>query len=915
MLGNRRLVWSGPAALLWCLTLAPLAPAAPRPNVVIIVTDDHGYGDIGWNNPAVKTPHLDRLAADGARLERMVVNPICSVTRAALLTGLATARTGVNNSSGLDLKYRILPQAFHDAGYQTWMCGKWHLGGPEDSQRSGPQYLPQARGFDSFYGLLGGAIDYTTHERKETGQLDWQRNGQPIREEGFSTDLLADEASRLVRGRQKQQPFLLYLAFNAVHGPLAPPPSAPTLSKRDRRPLLLANLTHLDAALGRVLATLDAEGLRNDTLVFFCGDNGGQLNQGASNGTLRGEKGGTFEGGIRVPAAIRWPGQIKAGQVSRQLMAAMDLLPTLCAAAGVATGIGEPLDGVNLWPALTTGRVGKHPPFVMGNKDVACFSEPWKLVVPPGGEAPLLFDIQADPAESRDLAAAHPEIVATLEREIAAVRGPGGKGGNRKPEGGTKGKKRGGTGGKASADNAPPASSAAPASQSKTAGRPPNVVFILADDLGWRDTGFAGNRFAETPRLDRLAREGVVFRQAYASAPNCAPTRACLLTGQYTPRHGVYTVVDERHDPGQPAHQVIAATSQAALPESAVTIATLLKSKGYATGCYGMWNLGRGRSGPGSPLGQGFDVYQQPRDLGFAQNTYRDEAGRYLVNELTSAALEFVETHRQQPFFLYLATHDVHAPLDPQPDLLEKYQRKLKSQSQGATTSADDPAYAATIEALDTAIGTLLDRLTAWGLAENTLVVFTSDNGGTPEYTLPLNGSKGTLYEGGLRVPCVAWGAGVVHPGRTTDEPILSMDWYPTLAALAGAELPKNVAVDGQNLMPILADTGPLERPAVFWHFPCYVGRGEPSSAVRMGEFKLIEKFGSRTVELYNLRDDPGEAHDLSQSQPALAKRLATSLRAWQQGIRAPRPETSNPAYDPATQRREYRKRPAERGS
>lgn len=404
--------------------------AAERPNVVVIVSDDHGFGDVGWNNPEVGTPQLDRLARDGVRLDRFYANPICSVTRAALMTGLATLRTGVNNSSGLDLQYRLLPQAFHDAGYQTWMFGKWHLGGPDDYQRSGPKYLPHSRGFDYFYGHLHGAIDYYRHERKDLGQLDWQRNGTPVREEGFSTDLLVDDAIRRVRQRDASRPFLLYLAFNAVHGPLQPPPSALEVSKRDRRQLLLANLAHLDAALGRLLQTLDDERLRESTLVLFFGDNGGQLSMGASNGTLRGEKGNVFEGGIRVPAAIRWSGQLSAGATSSQFLSAMDLFPTLCGAAGISTGVATPLDGVDLWPALMAGEEAPRAPFVMGNKDVACFSPPWKLVIPGRGETPLLFDIVADPTEQRDVADANPARVAELVQVVAnigEVKGGGAK--------------------------------------------------------------------------------------------------------------------------------------------------------------------------------------------------------------------------------------------------------------------------------------------------------------------------------------------------------------------------------------------------------------------------------------------------------------------------------------------------------
>lgn len=416
--------------------LAAAGPASAqsppvRPNIVLIVSDDHGFGDIGWHDPQVSTPNLVRLAQSGTRLDRFYVNPICSVTRAALMTGISTSKTGVNNSSGLGIRYRILPQAFHDAGYQTWMFGKWHLGGNADSQRPGPEFLPHARGFDYFYGHLHGAIDYYLHQRKDLGQLDWQRNGKPIVEEGFSTDLLADDAIRMIRGRDHQRPFLLYLAFNAIHGPLQAPPATDITARGNRRELLLANLSHMDAAIGRVVATLQQQGLRDNTLIWFTGDNGGQLSQGASNGPLRGEKGGAFEGGLRVPALVSWPARFPAGQTSQQFMCAMDVLPTLCAAAAIPTGITGPIDGVDVGESIRTGQAMPRPPFVMGARDVAVFRPPFKLVQSQGA-APMLFQLEEDPTEQHDVASQHPETVAELSKLVILGRGPGGGGGQGK---------------------------------------------------------------------------------------------------------------------------------------------------------------------------------------------------------------------------------------------------------------------------------------------------------------------------------------------------------------------------------------------------------------------------------------------------------------------------------------------------
>ena len=441
--------------------------------------------------------------------------------------------------------------------------------------------------------------------------------------------------------------------------------------------------------------------------------------------------------------------------------------------------------------------------------------------------------------------------------------------------------------------------------------RPPNIVFILIDDMGWRDVGFAGNTFVETPHIDRLADEGIQFTQAYASAPNCAPTRACLISGQYTPRHGVYTVIDPGHDPGQPHHRIISARSEESLSGETVTIAEVLKDRGYATACFGMWNLGRGRNGPTTATGQGFDVYKKPQDLGFDQNAYFATDGRYLTDVLFDEGLRFMEQHADEPFFLYLPTHAVHAPFEPKPELVKKYSEKARRLG----LDGDDPVYAAMIEAVDQNVGRLLAHLERQQLADNTLVVFTSDNGGTPQYVAPLNGSKGALYEGGIRVPCAVWGSRVENPGRTCDEPVLSMDFYPTLAELASATLPAQQPIDGVSLVPLLNRSGDFNREAVYWHFPCYIGRGEPSSAVRAGDWKLIQKFENQSVELFNLHDDPGESRNLAQANKDRTNQMLRLLTNWQSSLNAPLPSEPNPSFDPNAIRRGQGQRKAKPGN
>jgi len=428
--------------------------------------------------------------------------------------------------------------------------------------------------------------------------------------------------------------------------------------------------------------------------------------------------------------------------------------------------------------------------------------------------------------------------------------------------------------------------------------RPPNVVLILMDDMGWRDVGFMGNTFVETPHLDRLATQGLVFTQAYASAPNCAPTRACLMSGQYTPRHGVYTVVDPRQPPGSPWHKLLAADSRAELSTDVVTLPEALKARGYATAFLGMWNLGRGRTGPVTPGGQGFDTVVFPENLGFAKDAYFDAAGNQLSDRLADEALAFIERQRAGPFFVYLADHAIHAPYDPEPDLLAKYEKRATA----ANDQRNDAAQAATIEAVDRNVGRIVAGLARLGIADDTLVIFTSDNGGTSRFTPPLNGGKGELYEGGIRVPLVIAGPGVNKPGTTCDVPVASIDLYPTLVDLAGGTPGKQL--DGTSLEPLLGGGGTLPRERLFWHFPCYVGRATPASAVREGSLKLVEFFedGGR-VELYDLSTDPGERRDLAATMPGKAAALAGRLRAWQRETRAAIPTQANPAYEPEADR------------
>jgi len=416
----------------------------------------------------------------------------------------------------------------------------------------------------------------------------------------------------------------------------------------------------------------------------------------------------------------------------------------------------------------------------------------------------------------------------------------------------------------------------------------PNFIFILVDDMGWRDVGFAGSELAPTPHIDALAKKGLIFRQAYAAAPNCAPTRACLMTGQYPPRHGIYTVLDDRHLPGSPQQKIMAATSQSELPSQTKTIADILHEHGYATGVVGMWNLGRGKSGPASPLGHGFQYFTEPKALGFEKDAYLRPDGSELTDVMTDAAIEWMTKHKDGPFFLYFAPHAVHAPFQPKPELLKKYSdRKDKMEAE----------YCATIESLDHDIGRLVSELEKLGLSEKTHIFFTSDNGGTRQFNAPLREGKGSLYEGGIRVPALWTGPGVPS-GSVSEEPISTIDFLPTLAELAQAALPPEQTCDGLSLMPC-RDGKPLGRGQLYWHFPCYTGNAKPSSAIREGDWKLIEFFETGQPELYHLSVDAAESKNLATTNPEKTAQLLGLLHNWQKATQAALPGGPNPNYDP----------------
>ena len=426
----------------------------------------------------------------------------------------------------------------------------------------------------------------------------------------------------------------------------------------------------------------------------------------------------------------------------------------------------------------------------------------------------------------------------------------------------------------------------------------PNIILVLADDLGWTDLGCYGSSFYKTPNIDRLAQSGMRFTDNYSACTVCSPSRAGILTGQYPARLHVTDWIPG-HD--RPQARLLSPDWTMHLPLEAPNIARALKSCGYNTASIGKWHLGSSEFWPEK---QGFDLNIAGCDRGQPPNyfspykieTLKDGApGEFLSDRLTDEALKFIESNRNHPFFLYLPHYAVHTPLMAKPDVIAKY--KVLANPSAPQHNA---VYAGLVESVDDSVGRLLEGLDQLKLSENTIVIFTSDNGGLLLSTSnqPLRAGKGSAYEGGVRVPLIIKWPGVTRPGSVCNTPVIGVDFYPTLLAMAGANLPPAV-VDGENMEPLLRQSGAMKRDAIYWHYPHYHPQGAtPHGAIRQGDFRLIEFYEDHHVELYNLKEDISESHDLATTLPDKASALRQKLQEWrkQAGVQMP---AVNPNYDP----------------
>lgn len=443
--------------------------------------------------------------------------------------------------------------------------------------------------------------------------------------------------------------------------------------------------------------------------------------------------------------------------------------------------------------------------------------------------------------------------------------------------------------------------------ESNEAGTRPNIVLILADDLGPTDPACYGSGYYKTPNIDRLAAEGMKFTDGYTCGPNCQPTRAALMSGQYGPRTGVYTVGGtDRFDTSK--RPLVPVENVTSLPTKIMTVAEALNAAGYKTGMFGKWHLGDDEAH--HPSKQGFEeaIVSMGKHFDFATKPKVEiPKGTYLADFLTDRAVDFIDRHQKEPFFLYVPHFGVHSPFQAKRDLIAKFQGKP------AVGGHHDPTYAAMIASVDESVGRITAKLDELKLSENTLVIFSSDNGGVGGYdregiakaggitdNAPLRGGKGMLYEGGVRCAYLFRRPGKIAAGSTCAEPICSVDLYPTLVELAGASAPpKDVQpLDGVSYVSLLhgGGAGKLPREAIFWHFPGYLGAGAdtwrttPVGAVRVGDFKLLEFFEDNRLELYDLRNDVGQKTNLATSMPDKAKEMHDRLVAWRAEVQAPMP-------------------------
>ena len=890
-------------SLLLALACAALVRAVPvgsaaaaeertRPNVILFLTDDQGFGDLGCHgNPHLKTPNLDAFAAEALELTQFHVSPVCSPTRASLMTGRYNFRTGVCDVFGkacaMDPEEVTIAEALRAAGYATGMFGKWHLG--DDPRKS-----PNAQGFDEALTFPGAAM-----RRGQYFNPELLHNGRKERFQGYCMDIYTDAAIAFMK-RNRERPFFLYLPTNLVHVPLevadelAAPYGAAGLSSSTAK--VYGMLGNIDQNFGRLRAALRELGLEENTLLIFTSDNGpcsSSLPLDRFMAGLHGLKGTVYENGIRVPCFVRWPARLKSpGKIDR-LAAHIDLMPTILEACGAPVPAGVKLDGQSLLPLLRDPAAAWPDRTLFFQWDsgqtprrghaFAVRGEHWKLVQPAGmdsanqkhirdryaelcalqgrGQRSIegppryeLYQIDQDPGETRDVAAEHPELVEKMTRQYEAWF-----------------------------DDVAARWRAEPAAAQRQQAERPSIVVLLTDDQRWDTLGCAGNRIVKTPEMDRLAAEGTFFANAFVTSSICAASRASIFTGMYERRHGC------NFNTGCLKRSFL----QKSYP-------VLLRQAGYYTGFIGKYGVGDGkREVEGAEL---FD-----RWFGFyGQGAYfpKDHPGKHLNEVMVEQTRQFLDgAPADRPFCLsvsFKAPHSGRGYLgyEPEPslrnlyaeltipypptarqeyfDALPEFLRRCNARTNYWQQRYGTPEqyqavmkdYYRLITGVDQAIGRIRAELRRRGLEGRTVILLLSDNGDmTGDYML---GGKELLYDASLRVPLLVYDPRVEKAarGQRRTELVLNIDIAPTVLDLAGLSPPP--AMQGRSLVPLVRGQTPAWRDAFF----CENNFRQPNQ-----DYPLIE--GLRTArwkyvrypettplheQLFDLTRDPLETKNLARA-------------------------------------------------
>jgi arylsulfatase A-like enzyme len=884
--------------------------AGSRPNIILVMTDDQGMGDLScMGNQVVKTPNIDRFHGKATRFTDFQVSPTCAPTRAAIMSGRPPFKVGVTHTilqrERMAPDVFTLPQMLQSAGYATGLFGKWHLGDEE-------AYLPQNRGFDEVLMHGSGGIGQVSlgdfPPNKENVYFDnvLLHNDTIVQTKGFCTDLFFDAATAWIRAQhQSEQPYFAYISLNAPHAPLAAPESYKKrfldLGYDKGTAGRYGMIENIDDNVGRLMERLAKWKALKNTLVIFMTDNGATHLSGKLNGerlrhfnaNLRGGKNSPNEGGTHVPAFWQWPGVLAEGVDVDVLTAHLDLYPTFAKLAGAKLPEKmQPLDGRSLLPLLADPKTewperklfvhcgrwpnGKQADFKFTK--CAVRTDQWRFV-----NNRELYNIAIDPSETKDVAAEYPEVIEELRQTYddwwdSALPMMVNEGLPRvRPDEQplalqyAEQLKTSGI-----PDWAPAIDSKSAALAKPPEGRTerPNIVVFVADDMGWGDSGTYGHPQIQTPNLDKLASRGVKLMQCYSACAVCSPSRSAILTGRHPYRNGVWRHLSGQHD----AH----------LRASEITYPKLLKSIGYETCHVGKWHL--------NSLPQ-FNTtkYPQPGDHGYghwmashnnAHPSHKNpdnfvlngkpigEQKGYSAQVVAAEATRWLTEIRDKskPFALSVWVHEPHSPIATDPKF------------EGLYGHHDNRTYMGNISQLDHAVGQVMDTLDQEDVSQNTLFIFTSDNGPVARYggtTGGLRGGKRSDHEGGIRVPgIVAW-PGHIQPASTSSIPVIGTDIFTTVLNITGVPLPSDRTIDGVNMLPALAGK-PVERLVpLFWR--THVSRPDDRVALRIGDWKIVGNDTLTKFQLYEIEKDWQEKNDLAAAMPDKAAQMKQRLlEVWQ---------------------------------